>query len=86
MKMSVDLQLPDDVMKDLITLHQAGEASPGTAQLVEQYLREHPEVAAQMQSPLAIPAPSAASKDDCPRAMRSTQRLIVWRMGVMGFA
>lgn len=86
MKMSVDLRLPDDVIKDLITLHQAGEASPGTVQLIEQYLREHPELSAQMRSPLAIPAPAAASKDECLRAMRSTQRLIVWRLGVLGFA
>jgi hypothetical protein len=86
MKMSVDLQLPDDVMKDLVTLHQAGEASPGTARLVEQYLREHPDLAARLATPLPVPAPAAASKDACLQAMRSTQRLIVWRMGVMGFA
>ena len=86
MKMSVDLQLPDDVMKDLITLHQAGEASPGTARLVEQYLREHPDVAGRLATPLPVAEPTAASKDECLKAMRSTQRLIAWRMGVMGFA
>lgn len=86
MKISVDLQLPDDVMKDLITLHQAGEASPGTARLVEQYLREHPDLAGRLAEPLAVAAPATASKDECLRAMRSTQRLIVWRMGVLGFA
>jgi hypothetical protein len=86
MKMSVDLQLPDDVMKDLVTLHQAGEASPGTARLVEQYLREHPDLAARLATPLPVAPPAAASKDDCLKAMRSTQRLIAWRMAVMGFA
>jgi anti-sigma factor RsiW len=37
-----------DVVTDLLPLYLAGEASAGTRALLEQYLREHPEFAAEI--------------------------------------
>jgi hypothetical protein len=40
--------LARDVITDLLPLYLAGEASAGTRALLEQYLREHPEFAAEV--------------------------------------
>ena len=40
------MNISNDVITDLLPLYLAGEASPGTRQLLEDYLREHPEFAA----------------------------------------
>lgn len=39
-----------DVITDLLPLYLAGEASAGTRALVEEYLRDHPDFAAEMRS------------------------------------
>jgi hypothetical protein len=39
------VNLPENVMKDLLTVVVAGEASPETRTLVEEYARDHPEFA-----------------------------------------
>ena len=39
------MNITNDVITDLLPLYLAGEASPGTRQLLEDYLREHPEFA-----------------------------------------
>lgn len=40
------MNITNDVITDLLPLYLAGEASPGTRLLLEEYLREHPEFAA----------------------------------------
>jgi predicted anti-sigma-YlaC factor YlaD len=40
------MNITSDVITDLLPLYLAGEASPGTRKLLEEYLREHPEFAA----------------------------------------
>jgi predicted anti-sigma-YlaC factor YlaD len=40
------MNITSDVITDLLPLYLAGEASPGTRLLLEDYLREHPEFAA----------------------------------------
>jgi anti-sigma factor RsiW len=44
------MTITDDVINDLLPLYLAGEASPGTRALLEEYLREHPEFAATVQA------------------------------------
>lgn len=39
------MNLPGNVMKDLLTVVVAGEASPETRKLVQEYARDHPEFA-----------------------------------------
>jgi hypothetical protein len=74
-----------EVLNDLVTLYAAGEASPATRALVEEYLREHPETAARVNAPVvsAQPAPAA---DAGLRVLSHARRLILWRMGLLGFA
>jgi hypothetical protein len=38
------MNLPESVMKDLVALHLAGEASAETSKLAEEYLGRHPEL------------------------------------------
>jgi predicted anti-sigma-YlaC factor YlaD len=40
------MNITNDVITDLLPLYLAGEASPDTRQLLEDYLREHPDFAA----------------------------------------
>jgi anti-sigma factor RsiW len=40
------MNITNDVIADLLPLYLAGEASPGTRRLLEDYLHEHPEFAA----------------------------------------
>jgi anti-sigma factor RsiW len=40
------MNITNDVITDLLPLYLAGEASPGTRKLVEDYLHQHPEFAA----------------------------------------
>jgi anti-sigma factor RsiW len=60
------MNISRDVVTDLLPLYLAGEASTGTRALLEQYLREHPEFAAEIrgqaeksaalfQAPVALP-------------------------------
>jgi anti-sigma factor RsiW len=42
------MNISRDVVTDLLPLYLAGEASAGTRALLEQYLREHPEFAAEI--------------------------------------
>lgn len=37
------MSLPENVMKDLVALHLAGESSAETSALAEEYLKKHPE-------------------------------------------
>jgi anti-sigma factor RsiW len=39
-----------DVITDLLPIYLAGEASPGTRALVEDYLRQHPELAGEVRA------------------------------------
>jgi anti-sigma factor RsiW len=44
------MNITHDVITDLLPVYLAGEASPGTRALLEEYLREHPEFAATVQA------------------------------------
>jgi len=77
-----------DIVKDLLTVYLAGEASADTRALVEEWLRDDPELARQVESarsgdlpPVAMPAPSVEM-----RALDRTRRHFRLRAVVLGAA
>jgi hypothetical protein len=69
----------NDVLEDLAALNLAGEASPGTRSLLENYAREHPEFAARLTASVAlkVPAPPATSRADAAlKALQHTREYI----------
>jgi|GEM_PF-6483544 len=84
--MNAKTNLPDGVLDDLLALYATGEASPATRKLVEEELRERPELARKLTTPerLAVPKP-AADSDQCLRTLQSTRRLSLVRLFLLGF-
>ena len=82
--------LSADVMRDLLTLVLAGEASAETRQLVEAYAKEDAGYAESLRSGQDQPidlsgAPSAPSKDVHMNALNMTRHYIFMRSLFMGF-
>ena len=66
-----------DVISDLWPVYASGEATEDTRALVESFLAEHPECAAEFQSPVALPVPDAAMAPDAEaRALVRTKELM----------
>jgi hypothetical protein len=77
-----------EVILDLLPLYLAGEASPGTRALVEEYMRQDPELAERVRLQTADPfaaMPSALSPDLELRSLRRTRRLLGWQRWLLGF-
>jgi anti-sigma factor RsiW len=77
-----------DVIKDLLTVHLAGEASRDTRTLIESWLRTDPELARQValagRSELpAAPAPPPSIEK---QALNRTRRQLRWRTILLGTA
>jgi anti-sigma factor RsiW len=77
-----------DVVKDLLTVYLAGEASADTRALVEEWLREDPNLARQVEQagasdlpPVPAPPPSVEK-----RALTHTRRRLRGRSLVLGLA
>jgi anti-sigma factor RsiW len=77
-----------DVIKDLLTVYLAGEASPDSRVLVDEWLRADPELARQAAEagrgelpPVTLPEPTAEK-----RALSRTRRWLRWRMILLGVA
>ena len=77
-----------DVVKDLLTVYLAGDASADTRALVENWLRTDPDLARLADEarrgdlpPVALPGPSAEKRE-----VTHTRRRLKWRMVVMGAA
>jgi anti-sigma factor RsiW len=77
-----------DVVKDLLTVYLAGEASADTRALVEEWLRGDPELARQVEAArrsdlpaVTLPAPSVET-----RALERTRRSLRLRAIVLGAA
>ncbi|MDX2178922.1 MAG: hypothetical protein SFV18_04955 [Bryobacteraceae bacterium] len=80
------VRLPEGVMDDLLALYATGEASVATRELIESELRLRPELARKLTAPerLSVPKPSADA-DQCLRTLKSTRRLSLVRLFLMGF-
>jgi hypothetical protein len=74
-------------MDDLLALYLAGEASPATQRLVDDYARTHPEFAAALRSAteLNLPAPPAGPSPDLElAALKRTREYFLLRSIFMG--
>lgn len=82
------MNLTDDVIRDLLPLVHAGEASAETRALVEAYLASHPALAEEAKRAEAWTLPqTTAVHDDERAALRRTKRLLsrrTWSMA-LGF-
>ena len=77
-----------EVILDLLPVYLAGEASPATRALVEEYLRQDPELAQRIRlqyaENLAAAVPSALPPDIELRALRRTHKLLAWQRWLFG--
>ena len=82
------MKITRDVVKDLLTVCSAGEASSDTRALVEEWLRSDPELARQAEQadsvalPDVPPLPPTVEK----QALDRTRRHLRWRMFLFGLA
>ena len=83
------MKVTRDVVRDLLPLYLAGEASPATRELVEEYLAQDPELAREARSSqesLGLPAPPAPGPDVELASLARTRNLIALQMWLFGFA
>jgi anti-sigma factor RsiW len=79
-----------EVILDLLPLYLAGEASPATRGLVEEYLKQDPELAQRIRLQWAESFDKAVPSELPPdlelRSLRRTRSLIGWQRWLLGFA
>jgi hypothetical protein len=84
------MNISRDVILDLLPLYVAGEASPATRALVEEYLSRDPVLAQRVRTgwdeELARGVPSALPPELEMRALRRTRRLLGLQKWLFGFA
>ncbi len=82
------MKVTRDVVKDLLTVYLAGEASGDTRALVEEWLRGDPELARQAEQAARIDLPAAPAVPPTigKRALDRTRGLLRWRMILLGTA
>lgn len=82
--------LADDILRDLISLYLAGEASAGTIALVEAQLRERPDLArevtqsSRLLAPAGAPATPSTPREPDLTALATMQMLIRRRQTSLG--
>lgn len=78
-----------EVILDLLPVYLSGEASPATRALVEEYMKQDPELAQRIRlqwaENFAKVAPSALPPDLELRSLRRTRKLIGWQRWLFGF-
>ena len=78
-----------EVILDLLPVYLAGEASPATRALVEEYLKQDADLAQRIRiqwaDSFAKAAPSALPPDLELRSLRRTRRLLGWQRWLFGF-
>lgn len=81
------MNITKDVVRDLLTVYMAGEASADTRTLVEEWLRSDPELARQAEEAgrLTLPAIAAPPRTTEKRALDRTRRYLRWRSVLLGF-
>jgi len=75
------IEMTDDMLRDLVSLYLAKEASADTNRLVEGFLRENPALAQEVAraSRLLAPSDAAPRREPDLRALHDTQRLLFRR-------
>lgn len=78
-----------EVILDLLPVYLAGEASPATRALVEEYMKQDPELAQRMRlqwaENFAKVAPTALPPDLELRSLSRTRKLLGWQRWLFGF-
>ncbi len=82
------MKVTRDVVKDLLTLYMAGDASSDTRALVEDWLRDDPELArhAEQAGRIDLPGTPALPPTIEKQALDRTRRHLRWRTILLGFA
>lgn len=79
-----------EVILDLLPVYLAGEASPATRAVIEEYMEQDPELAQRIRlqwaDNLGKIAPSALPPDLELRSLRRTRALLGWQRWLFGFA
>jgi hypothetical protein len=81
------MQISENVVKDLLPIYMAGEASPETVQLVEEFLARHPELRAlvSLQPDAALPEMEIPGGLEH-RSLTLTRRLLSRKQWLLGAA
>ena len=82
------MSIPREVVLDLLPLYVAGEVSPASRALIEEYLRGDPELAARaraLESTSLDPAPSSPAPEIELKSIERTRRLIAAQRWLLGF-
>jgi len=84
------MNVTQEVILDLLPLYLAGEASPATRALVEEYMKQDPELAQRIRRQWAESfekvVPPALPPDLELRSLRRTRKLLGWQRWLLGFA
>jgi anti-sigma factor RsiW len=82
------MKVTRDVVKDLLTVYTAGEASPDTRVLVEEWLRSDPELARQVARADGVTLPEVPALPPTveKQALDRTRRHLRWRTVLLGLA
>jgi hypothetical protein len=81
------MKVSEDVIRDLLPVYAAGEASADTRALVEEYLVATPELQATVDSAVALEIPAATPPPDLgPRALKHTRDLLARKTFLTGFS
>ena len=81
------MPVTENVIRDLLPVYAAGEASPDTRALVEEYLKTAPELKATIDSAATLEIPSAAPPPELgPRALQQTRDLLARKTFLTGFS
>jgi hypothetical protein len=81
------MPVTENVIRDLLPVYAAGEASPDTRALVEKYLETAPELKATLDSAAALELPAAAPPPALgPRALQHTRDLLARKTFLTGFS
>lgn len=83
------MKITRNVIQDLLPVYTAGEANPDTVALVEEFLRQDPDLARTaeaLRSSLLPDAPIPLQPAHEKQTLDTTRRFLRWRMVLMAFA
>lgn len=83
------MNITKDIISDLIPLYAANECSADTRALIEEYLRQHPQEAAELRRIMSTPVPGAVPAAKNLEEMESflkARRIVRRRSWVLAFA
>ena len=80
------MNLPEDVIVDLLPSYFAGEASPASRAIVDDYFHEHPRFAQAMRASQQVGLPEIPAKDGAGEIIRRVRRRIKSRALLLALA